>query len=74
MSNPWLKKNPFLSLWLSGANKVAGTARGQLTAEMNRQTRAVAAAMVKEMTPKVGVASKPAGPARKRPANARKRA
>ena len=28
MRNPWLKKNPFLSMWLSGANAVAGSARG----------------------------------------------
>ena len=28
MKNPWLKKNPLMSLWLSGANKVAGAARG----------------------------------------------
>jgi len=24
--NPWLKKNPFMSMWLSGANAVAGSA------------------------------------------------
>lgn len=64
MANPWLKKNPFLSMWLSGANKVAGTARAQVTAEMNRQTKAMTAAMVKELTPKAPPASK----ARKRPA------
>lgn len=29
MSNPWLKKNPFLSIWLSGANAVAGAAQGR---------------------------------------------
>ena len=28
MANPSLKKNPFMSMWLSGANKVAGAARG----------------------------------------------
>ena len=27
MKNPWTKKNPFLSLWLSGANSVLGRAR-----------------------------------------------
>jgi hypothetical protein len=36
MSNPWLKKNPWLSLWLSGANTVAGHVRSQATAEANR--------------------------------------
>jgi hypothetical protein len=29
MSNPWLKKNPFLSMWMSGANSIAGSMRGQ---------------------------------------------
>ena len=29
MSQPWLKKNPFMSMWLSGANAVAGSARAQ---------------------------------------------
>jgi hypothetical protein len=38
MSNPWLKKNPFMSLWLSGANSVANTARGRITAEAKRQS------------------------------------
>jgi hypothetical protein len=38
MSNPWLKKNPFMSAWLSGANKVAHTARGRVAAEAKRQS------------------------------------
>ena len=37
MSNPWLKKNPFMSMWLSGANKVAGSARGRATAIARRE-------------------------------------
>ena len=28
-SNPWLKKNPLLSIWLSTANAMMGAARGQ---------------------------------------------
>jgi len=32
-----LKKNPFMSMWLSGANRVANTARGKITAEAKRQ-------------------------------------
>ena len=40
MSNPWLKKNPFMSMWLSGANSVANSARGQLAAEAKRQSSA----------------------------------
>jgi hypothetical protein len=38
MTNLWLKKNPFMSLWLSSANRVAGAARGQVAAEVKRQT------------------------------------
>ena len=38
MSNPWLKKNPFMSMWLSGAHSVANSARGQIAAEARRQT------------------------------------
>ena len=41
MKNPWLKKTPFMSMWLSGANKVAGAARGLATAAVKREaTRA----------------------------------
>ena len=38
MSNPWLKKNPFMSMWLSGANSVASTARARIAVEAKRQT------------------------------------
>jgi len=37
MRNPWTTKNPFMSIWLSSANKVAGSARGQATAAAKRQ-------------------------------------
>ena len=40
MANPWLKKNPFMSMWLSTANRVAGTLRGQATAQFKRQVSA----------------------------------
>ncbi len=39
--NPWLTKNPFMSLWLSGANKVAGAAKGQVMAAGRKQQQAV---------------------------------
>lgn len=39
MKSPWTKKNPFLSLWLSGANAVAGAVRSRASAEIKRQTR-----------------------------------
>lgn len=37
MTNPWLKKNPFMSMWLSGANAFAAKARSAGTAEIGRQ-------------------------------------
>ncbi len=40
MTNPWLKKNPFMSLWLSGANAVAGSMRGHAAAQAKRQAAA----------------------------------
>jgi hypothetical protein len=40
MSNPWLKKNPFMSLWLLTANRMAGSLRGQATAQIRRQVNA----------------------------------
>lgn len=43
MSNPWLKKNPFMSMWLSGANRMAGAMRGQATAQAKRQINAAVA-------------------------------
>jgi len=41
MKNPWLKKSPFLSMWLSGANAVASHARSQAAAEASRQAKHV---------------------------------
>lgn len=44
MSNPWLKKNPFMSMWLSAAHTaahtLAGKARGHATAVVRRQSGA----------------------------------
>jgi hypothetical protein len=37
VANPWTKKNPFLSMWLSGANAMAGRARSAGAAETSRQ-------------------------------------
>ena len=39
MTNPWLKKNPFMSMWLSGANSAMGTARGHGTAAAKREIK-----------------------------------
>jgi hypothetical protein len=56
MRNPWLKKNPFLSAWLSAANAVVGRARGTATAHAKRQaatavTKATQEAIAMWMTP-----------------------
>ena len=37
MANPWTKKNPFLSMWMSRANAMAGKARSAGAAETSRQ-------------------------------------
>ena len=37
MRNPWTTKNPFMSAWLSTANKVMGSARGQAKAAVKRE-------------------------------------
>jgi hypothetical protein len=37
MSNPWLKKNPFMSMWLSGANAVGGTLSSRAKGQVKRQ-------------------------------------
>ena len=50
MKNPWLKKNPFMSMWLSGANTVANTARAHATVEAKRQTTALMKESVKQGT------------------------
>ena len=42
MSNPWLKKNPFMSMWLSAANRMAGSIRSHATAQAKRQVKAAA--------------------------------
>ena len=52
MSNPWLKKNPFMSLWLSTANRVAGSLRGQATAQAKRQAKAAVAESISPPAPK----------------------
>jgi hypothetical protein len=35
MRNPWLAKNPWLSLWMSGANTAFGTWRAHATSAAN---------------------------------------
>lgn len=49
MSNPWTKKNPLMSVWMSAANRVAGSARAQVTAAAKRESAAVQADIGKQM-------------------------
>lgn len=48
MRNPLLTKNPFLSMWLSGANTVFSAARGKATAEAQRQATRLMAEGVRQ--------------------------
>jgi hypothetical protein len=50
MKNPWLKKNPLMSMWLSGANAVAGSARRRIMAESKRQSAAMMTRGMKQVT------------------------
>jgi len=50
MSNPWMKSNPFMSMWLIGFNAMLGASRGIVTAEANRQATAMMKESKKMMT------------------------
>lgn len=41
MRNPWTTKNPFMSVWLSAANRGMGAARGQAAAAAKRHVTAI---------------------------------
>jgi hypothetical protein len=49
MRNPWIKKNPFMSMWMSGANAVWGAARSRATAEGKRQAATMMSHDAKEV-------------------------
>jgi hypothetical protein len=59
VSNPWLKKNPFLSMWLSSVNRAAGAVRGQATAQAKRQVNAAVAQALAPSAPKAKPKSVP---------------
>lgn len=61
-TNPWLKKNPFMSMWLSGANRLAGAMRGQTTAQVKRQVSAAATKATNDNLKTMLGATKPASP------------
>jgi len=50
MANPWTKKNPLLSMMLSGGNAWAGAARGLMTAQAKRQQAAAIREGAKQVT------------------------
>ncbi|SAL28980.1 hypothetical protein AWB70_01754 [Caballeronia cordobensis] len=52
MRNPWVKKNPFLSMWLSGANAVIGKTRGRASAQAKRQASSLWSAALAPGKPK----------------------
>lgn len=65
------RKNPMLSLWLSGANAWAGAARGLWTAELRRRQAGQQAAAMREATRQAarfwsGAWMRPAAPGRSR--------
>lgn len=43
MNNPWMKKNPLLSLWLSSFHRSANVARGHALGTARRQSNALMA-------------------------------
>lgn len=49
MSNPWAKKNPFMSMWLTAANSAAGSARGRATSAARRQGAIVQAQATRQV-------------------------
>jgi hypothetical protein len=65
-----LKKNPFMSMWLSTANRLVGSLRGQATAQVKRQATAAMSGAVrsslKPLKPKPLAAKAPAVRAKRR--------
>ena len=66
MTNPWLKKNPFMSMWLSAANRAASGARGAATSAAKKQATATHAEATRQILEFWGAAPKKQA-ARKKP-------
>jgi hypothetical protein len=45
-----MKKNPFMSMWMSGVNSAVGAARGSYMSELHRQQRAMTQRMIRFWT------------------------
>jgi tartrate dehydratase alpha subunit/fumarate hydratase class I-like protein len=65
MAHPWLKKNPFMSMWLSAAHRAAGTVRSQATAQVQRQVNAAVSEATRENLRRLSGAQTPAAVRRK---------
>jgi hypothetical protein len=63
VANLWTKKNPLLSMWLSGANAMAGKMRGPALAAISRQRVAASKQVARFWT---DAWLKPARPKRRR--------
>ena len=59
MKKRWTKKNPLMSMWLSGANAAAGRARGHATVAANEQKASLAKQMTRFATGTWLAATKP---------------
>ena len=66
MRNPWLRKNPWLSMWMSGANAVLGAARGRAAVEARRQASIVAASSARQVAAYWAQAMSPPLPRKKK--------
>ena len=66
MRNPWTTKNPFMSAWLSAANKAAGSARGHASAAAKREVAAVQADATRQIVDFWTGKSQPPSPKKRR--------
>lgn len=48
MKSPWTKRNPWLSMYLSGANALAGSLRGRAALAARRQASAATTMAIKQ--------------------------
>lgn len=64
--NPWGKRNPFLSMWLSGANALFGKTRSQVTASARRQAKAAMDEATRQALAFWGLGTRPASSKRRR--------
>ena len=66
MRNPWTTKNPFMSAWLSSANKLMGSARGQTAAAAKRHAAAIQAETKQQVVDFWSGRSTPVAPTKKK--------